>query len=265
MHASAFDRYQATDSLIHRLDPRVKLILTVLFIFSNVLIPDGEWVAFALAFVLILALTLLARLPWAYAIKRSFIAIPFALAALPVIVHTSGNVLATIPLGPWTLSPTDAGMIRFFSILVRSLLSVQMAILLTTTTQFPDLMHAMRHLYVPQPLVATISFMYRYLFVLADEAMRLIRARNARSAAIPGQKSGVSVFWRARVAGNMVGQLFVRSFERGDRVYNAMLARGYTGHIYTLNPHVMRSEDWASLLFVSAYLLFIQFVAHTLP
>lgn len=262
MHASAFDRYRTGDSLIHRLDPRVKLVVTVLFILSNVLIPDGGWLAFALAFALVLAVTAMARLPWGYALKRSFIALPFALAAFPVIFNTPGLPLAEFQLGPWTLIPTLAGVIRFASILARSLLSVQMAILLTATTQFPDLMHAMRHLRVPQALVATISFMYRYLFVLSDEAMRLIRARNARSAAYPGQKSGVSLVWRARVAGNMIGQLFVRSFERGDRIYSAMLARGYTGHIYTLNPHVMRPDDWAALLFVSAYLIFIQFIAH---
>ena len=119
-----------------------------------------------------------------------------------------------------------------------------MAILLTATTQFPDLMHALRHLRLPQILVAVISFMYRYLFVLADEAMRLLRARQARSAQLPGQKAGGSLWWRARVAGNMVGQLFLRSYDRSDRVYNAMLARGYRGHFLTLNPHAMQPFDW---------------------
>jgi cobalt/nickel transport system permease protein len=120
-----------------------------------------------------------------------------------------------------------------------------MAILLVATTQFPDLMHALRHLRFPHLLVAVISFTYRYLFVLADEVLRLMRAREARSARLTDRRGGGLVVWRARVAGHMAGQLFLRSYERSERVYNAMQARGYQGHFQTLNPHVMRAGDWA--------------------
>ncbi|MBM3126958.1 MAG: hypothetical protein FJZ87_18130, partial [Chloroflexi bacterium] len=75
------------------------------------------------------------------------------------------------------------------------------------------------------------------VFVLSDEVLRLLRARDSRSAVVQGARSGGSVVWRARVAGNMTGQLFLRSFERSDRIYNAMIARGYSGNQYTLNPH----------------------------
>ncbi len=96
---------------------------------------------------------------------------------------------------------------------MRSWLSVQMAILLTATTAFPDLMHALRHLRVPRLLVAIVSLMYRYLFVLTDETARLLRAREARSARVAGRRGGGTLAWRARVAGNMAGQLFLRSYE----------------------------------------------------
>ena len=261
MQASAFDRYQAGDSAIHRLDPRVKVVMTVLFILSNALIPDGAWVGFALALVMVLIITNWAGLAWGFALKRSLIVLPFTLAAVTIIFSMPGVTLGSIHIGPWTLTPTDAGLIRFGSILVRSLLSVQMAILLTATTPFPDLIHALRHLRLPQPLVATLSFMYRYLFVLSDETTRLLRARRARSAHQPGKRGGGSLLWRARVAGNMVGQLFLRSLERGDRVYQAMLARGYTGHLYTLNPHVMQRHDWLAADLALAYLLLIQVVS----
>lgn len=244
MHANTFDRYEARESLIHRLDPRVKVVVTVLFILSNVLLPDGAWLAFLLSWGIVLLATGMARLEFNYALKRSFVALPFVLPAITVMFTLAGHPLLTFPLGPWNLTVTDAGLIRFLSIVVRSWLSVQMAILLTATTQFPDLMHALRHLHVPQILIAVISFMYRYLFVLADEVMRLLRARESRSARLPGYRSGGSIPWRARVAGNMAGQLFVRSYERSDRVYNAMLARGYDGQFLTLNPHVMRPNDW---------------------
>ncbi|RME77219.1 MAG: cobalt ECF transporter T component CbiQ [Chloroflexi bacterium] len=246
MHINTFDRYEVRESLIHHLEARVKVVITVLFIFSNVLLPDGAWAAFLLSWGLLLGVNLLARLPWHYALKRSFIALPFALAAVTVVFTLPGEVVFTLRPGPWVWTATDAGLVRFASIVVRSWLSVQMAILLTATTPFPDMMHALRHLRAPSLLVAVISFMYRYLFVLADEAIRLLRAREARSARLPGRKGGGSLWWRARVAGNMVGQLFLRSYERSDRVYNAMLARGYRGYIQTINPHQMRGLDWVA-------------------
>jgi cobalt/nickel transport system permease protein len=247
MHSNALDRYRTGESPVHQLDPRVKVVVTVLFILSNVLLPDGAWLAFGLAWGLILLISVLAGLGPGYALKRSFVALPFALAAVTVVFSLPGERLFAWKLGPWHLVATDTGVIRFASIVIRTWLSVQMAILLTATTRFPDLMHALQHLRVPQLLVAIISFMYRYLFVITDEALRLMRAREARSARpASGAKrgSGGSLTWRARVTGNMVGQLFLRSYERSDRVYNAMLARGYNGQFLTINPHVMCASDW---------------------
>jgi cobalt/nickel transport system permease protein len=244
MHINTFDRYQTGDSLIHGLDPRVKVVITLLFILSNALLPDGAWLAFVLAWGLILLTSTLSGLGLGYAVKRSFVALPFALAAVTVIFSLPGKPLFTWNIGPWQLTATGAGLTRFASILIRTWVSIQMAILLTATTRFPDLIHALHHLRVPQLMVAIISFMYRYLFVLSDEAMRLLRAREARSARTTSGHGGGSVAWRARVSGNMVGQLFLRSYERSDRVYNAMLARGYDGQYRTMSPHVVYALDW---------------------
>jgi cobalt/nickel transport system permease protein len=167
------------------------------------------------------------------------------LAAVTVLLNVPGTAVFTTDLGPFTLTITNAGLVRFVSILMRGWLAVQMAILLTAVTPFPDLMHALTHLRVPAILVSIISFMYRYLFVLVDEAQRLMRARQARSARLPGTgEHGGSLLWRAKVTGHMVGQLFGRSLERSDRVYNAMLARGYHGRILTMTPHAMTRFDW---------------------
>jgi cobalt/nickel transport system permease protein len=260
LHVNTFDRYQARHSLIHQLDPRVKVVVTILLILSNVLLPDGAWLAFGLAWGVILLINALARLPLLYAFKRSFIALPFALAAVTIMFTLPGQPLASFQLGPWTLTISDAGLIRFVSIVIRSWLSVQVAILLVATTQFPDLMHALRHLRLPQILVAVVSFTYRYLFVLSDEVTRMLRARDARSARQAPYRSGGSLLWRARIAGHMIGQLFLRSYERSDRIYNAMLARGYRGHFYTLNPHVMKSGDWLVGAAAMAAIVLLQFV-----
>ena len=170
MHINTFDRYKIGESLVHFLDPRVKVVVTVLFILSNVLLPDGACLAFVLAWGLTLLTSALAGLGLGYALKHSFVALPFALAAITVVFNLPGQPLLAWKIGRWQLVATDAGLIRFASIVVRTWLSVQMAILLTATTRFPDLLHALHHLHVPQLMVAIISFMYRYLFVLTDEA-----------------------------------------------------------------------------------------------
>ena len=227
IHINTFDHYAERESPIHRLDPRVKVVITLLFIVSNVLLPDGTWIGYLLAWLITMGLGAIARLhPW-FLIKRSFIVLPFTLAAVTVL---------------------------------RSWISLQFAIWLTATTRFPDLLHALRHLRVPGILVSIIAFMYRYLFVLADEASRLLRARAARSARPAHGQGGGSIVWRARIAGHMVGQLFIRSFERSDRVYNAMLARGYRGELLTMTPHVMHRSDWLGALLLLLPIIIIQLV-----
>lgn len=269
MHLNTFDQYQARVSLIHRIDPRVKVVITVLVILSNVLLPDGAWVAFALSWGVVLGINSLARLGTKALLVRSFIALPFALAAISVIFTVPGNPLFALGVGNSVLVISDAGLIRFASILLRSWISVQAAIILTATTPFPDLIHTLRHLRIPSILVSIISFMYRYLFVLSDETLRLLRARDARSAAPRAghvhrvkhaNRVGGSVVWRARVAGNMIGQLFLRSYERSDRVYTAMLARGYQGQLLTMTPHEMASRDWTLGAFVVIVLALLQFI-----
>ena len=244
MNANTFDRYEQRSRLVHQLDPRVKVVVAILFILSNAVLPDGAWLAFLVAWAIVLLLTGLSRLPLLYTARRAVIVLPFLLAAITVLFTLPGEPVAAWQLGSRTLTISDNGLIRFASIAVRSWLSVQMAILLTATTPFPDLMHALQHLRVPAVLVAIIAFMYRYLFVLSEEVTRLLRAREARSAQTAGLKSGGTITWRAKIAGQLVGQLFLRSLERSDRVYQAMVARGYDGRLLTLNPHQMRPRDW---------------------
>jgi cobalt/nickel transport system permease protein len=255
-----FDRYQAGASPIHRLEPRIKVLATLLFILSNALLPDGAWLAYLAAWGLVLVITRLAQLELGYAVRRSVVALPFALAALSVVVNLPGQPLAVWSIGSWQLVPTDAGLIRFLSIVVRSLLSVQMAILLTATTAVPDLLHALRHLRLPDLLVSIVAFMLRYLVVLVDEAQRLLRAREARSARPADGGGGGSLFWRARVTGNMAGQLFLRSYDRSERVYQAMVARGYRGQLRTLHPHELRRRDWLALGLVGVGLVLVQLI-----
>lgn len=243
MHADVFDRYHHGRSPLHSLDPRIKVIVTLAFILSNALLPDGAWIAFLLAWTFILFATAISGLGIGFTFKRSFIALPFALAAITVLFSIPGTPVTSFQFLMWDLTITDAGLLRFITIVVRSWLSVQMAILLVAVTEFPKIIHALTHLRVPTILTVIISFLYRYLFVLTDEVMRMLRARQARSAAAAGVRSGGSVAWRARIAGHMAGQLFLRSYERSDRIYNAMLSRGYRGELMTIHPHHFHRSD----------------------
>jgi cobalt/nickel transport system permease protein len=260
MHFDAFDRYHESESFLHRLDPRVKVVATVAFILSNALLPDGAWIAFGVSWFFLLFANWLSNLGIGFTFKRSLVALPFALIAITVLFSIPGKPLLTFHFLLWDLIITDAGLLRFVSILIRSWLSVQMAILLVAVARFPDLIHAFEHLRVPMILTTIIAFLYRYLFVLGDEIFRLMRARESRSAAVPGQSSGGSVAWRAQVAGHMAGQLFLRSYERSDRVYNAMLARGFTGHMQTIHPHELRRVDYMTTALVLIAILLLQVV-----
>ena len=188
-----------------------------------------------------LALTaiLVSGIPLLEALKRSSVVLPFAgMVALSLPFTRAGEMLWSGRLLGWTLTVTDQGLWAFGSMLVKAWLSVWVSGLLVATTPFPVLLSGMRALRVPNTLVTLIGFTYRYLFVLVDEAMRLQTARDARSVG-----SGGTLFWRAKVLGAMVGSLFIRSYERSERIYHAMASRGYAGQTLTLAQSVWRARD----------------------
>lgn len=258
----SFDRYLQHDSPLHRLDPRIKIGVMVVFVVATLFLPDGAWLAFVLSWLCIWLVSRLAGIGYWVVFRRSLIIVPFLLTALTLLFNTPGDSLISWTTPSIIATITDAGLIRFTSVISRSWLAIQAAIVLTAVTQFPDLIHGLNHLRIPAVLVNIISFMYRYLFVLADEAQRMMRARQARSARLPGTGAhGGSLGWRAKVTGHMVGQLFSRSLDRSDRVYQAMLARGYKGRLLTMTPHAMTRPDWTTGLLAALVILVIQIVA----
>jgi cobalt/nickel transport system permease protein len=234
MHAHPFDPYISSASPVHTLDPRIKLGLVLSFLLGVALTPHGAWAALILFFASLASAVVLSGISPLRILRRSLIGLPFALAAFPLIFTTEGAAWFSLHAGSWTITATSEGLLRFLSIAVKSWISVQAALLLSATTPFPDLLLALRAFRIPQLLVSVIGLMWRYLFVLADEAIRLMRARDARSGVLAGRRPGGGVIWRARVAGGMAGSLFIRGFDRADRVYAAMLARGYDGETRAL-------------------------------
>lgn len=213
---------------------------------------------------MVVSVEILSDLGITYVQKRSLLALPFVLAAFPVIFTINGEPLASFSIGLWTLTVTQPGLERFISIALKSWISVQAAIVLAGSTPFPALLAAMRAVRIPRLLVAIFGLMWRYLFVLADEALRLMRARAARSgqSTTPGAKTGGNLAWRARVTGGMAGSLFLRAIERSDRIYMAMVSRGYDGEVRTIPLPGLTSIQITILAFglvVLALLLILAF------
>lgn len=250
MRHSFLDRYRRGTSLVHRLDPRLKFLATLAFVVVATTMPPRAWAGFVLLAGIAVGAILASQTPLLQALKRSTIILPFAgmvAVSLPF-TKTGQTVWAWHPFGT-TLCLSDEGLILFAAVLAKAWLSILVSQLLVETTPFPDLLKALRVLRVPAVLTATMSFMYRYIFVLVDEAMRLQTARDARSAG----SGHTTLLWRARVLGGMIGSLFIRSYERSERIYAAMLARGFTGEIRTLKQPAWQPRDsWLALSWAAA-------------
>ncbi len=252
------DRAIVRDSPIHRADPRLKFVAAVAAILTISLLPVAGFLALLLVWVALILASTVARLGPMRTSRGAFIALPFLLAAVPLVFVRPGDLLGTI--GPLTIS--GEGLRMFATIAAKSWLSVQVALLLTYTTPFHDLVDALRDLRVPRILVAIIGFMYRYLAVLGDEAARMLRARAARSATSASGIGGGTLRWRARVTGQMVGSLFLRSYERSERIYVAMQARGFDGTFRHLSTHPITARAWTTFAVLMAALIGFELAAH---
>ena len=237
MKHAFLDKYSDRNSFIHRLDPRTKLTTVLFFILAVTLTLPAMWLAFAVYFFIIAILVLLSRVPVLYVLKRSLVIMPFVLlVAIFIPFFKEGEVAGSCNIWLWQVSVTHSGLQVLWNILAKAWLSILSLILLTSTTKIAELLKGLEQLHMPRVMVMILSFMYRYIFVLVDEVMRMRQARDSRN-------FGRSRLWQLRTIGNMVGTLFIRSYERGERVYAAMLARGFDGQCRTLKRLNFRMAD----------------------
>ncbi len=237
MKHSFIDEYSDRDSFIHRLDPRTKFITTLVFILAVALTLPNRWQAFALYFFAIATLFFLSKLPVFYVLKRSLVIMPFVLLiAIFIPFFEEGEVAGSYNIWLWQVSVTYNGLQVLVNIVIKAWLSILSLILLTSTTKMTDLLKGLEQLRMPRVMVMILSFMYRYIFVLVDEVMRMKQARDSRN-------FGGKRLWQIRTIGNMIGTLFIRSYERGERVYAAMLARGFDGQTRILDRLNFRQAD----------------------
>ena len=237
MKHSFIDQYSGLDSLIHRLDPRTKFITSLAFIVAVVLTPASNWRVFAFYFCLIAVLLVISKLPPLYVLKRSLVIFPFVLMiAIFIPFFKQGEVAGSYNIWLWRVSVTYSGLLILANVVVKAWLCILSLILLSSATKLADLLKGLKQLGVPRVIILILSFMYRYVFVLVDEVMRMRQARDSRN-------FGGNRLYQLRTIGNMVGTLFIRSYERGERVYVAMLSRGFDGEVRTLHKLSFRQVD----------------------
>jgi cobalt/nickel transport system permease protein len=216
MRLEGFERHSGGAGPLHRLDPRWKLAVTLLFVIAVVSTPMSAWPWLATEGLIVAFVVGLSGVPPRELMQRwlGFLLLVSFLAVMIAVSHPERLHLGILGV---TLAILAKNSLAFLAVL-----------LLANVTPFPRILHALGALGTPAVLVATLHFMYRYLHVLADELDRMVKARRARSFKRSGRLD-----WGLLTG--LIGVLFVRAFERGERVYAAMLARGWDGTIRTLD------------------------------
>jgi cobalt/nickel transport system permease protein len=226
------DQFAAVDSVVTRRSPTVRLLGTVVIAVGAALLPLGAWAQMAVLGSLVIALMFMARIRPGPFLARLAPPLGFVLlVSAAILVLAPGEVVAA--LGPLTV--TSEGLLRFGSAAGRGAIALGAAVILVSTTAFPEVVRALRRLRLPELVTTALGLAYRYLYILTDEVGRMLRAAGSRNASA-GAAS------RRRLMVGVAAAALQRSFARSERVHQAMLSRGYTGDIPSLDeaPHAGR-------------------------
>jgi cobalt/nickel transport system permease protein len=247
MHHHFIDRYAMGDSPIHRLDARAKLVAVLCY--TLVLISFDRYSVANLTPMAVLPLALLwfGGVPVWFAFRRVAILSPFILM-LVLMSPIYDRAPHAVTFGPWSYT-LSGGWLTAGDITIKFAFGVLALTAMMCTTRFALLLEAMRRLGMPQVIVLQLGFLYRYIFVLIDEAMRVRRARDFRGAAL------APVSRRLASVGGVIGALFVRTLDRSQRIQIAMAARGYRGEPHSLSQLRFTGADVAFLIMVGVYLV----------
>jgi len=238
-------------SPVHRLDPRAKILGLLGVTVVAVSTPLRAWPVWVACAVVLAAVAVAARVPPRAVWRRTRVVLPLVLlvaAFVPFARH--GEAVAS--LGPFAV--TREGLATFAEVSAKAAIGTVGAVLLGATTAVPSIIRGLEGLRVPRLLTLIAAFMYRYLFVIADE-MRRTRAALASRGYRPRTALG------AASLGRMTTSLFLRSHARGERVYLAMLARGYQGRMPAIEPLRMTRADVAFVALVVLALVPLRAVA----
>ncbi|MDD1666694.1 MAG: cobalt ECF transporter T component CbiQ [Methanomicrobiales archaeon] len=255
------ERQAYRDSLLHRLDARVKILATFAAVIAIVAVPysTAVYAAGGLLFLFFLLLWALSRVsPVVYAKRLAVIAPVWGIVILfQVFVtnpyYTEYHAVATLPFG----IPVYAESIQFASILaVKFLVAVSFIILLSVTTKLPDLLQGAGRLGLPAEFALALGMMIRYLFVFGY-IFRKVNETLATRCFHPFDRN-LPYRYRISQLGYTIGTLFIRSYEQGERVFTSMLCRGYGKHSHLfIEKKPLGRPDWAFLSLSLAWILFV--------
>jgi cobalt/nickel transport system permease protein len=218
----------------------VKLVGLLLFVLAVLLIPPEAFWAYALAACLLAGVMILAELPAGFVLRRLVVEIPIILFAVLLPFFGQGETTEVLGL---TLSVD--GLWGAWTIIAKSTLGLGVSIVLASTTTIPDIIRAMDHLRVPRVITAIAGFMVRYLDIVAGEFSRRRVAMSAR-----GYEP--RWLWQTGPMAQSAGSLFVRAYERGERVHQAMVGRGFSGRMPAYGDRPATASEWVAGLSVPA-------------
>jgi len=210
------DRLAAGNTMLHRLDPRAKVLATLVFIVCVISFGRYQLSPLIPFFIFPAVLIGTADLPAGYLARKVLLVCPFALAV--GIFNPIFDTELLLHLGPLGVS---GGWVSCLSIVVRAALTVSAALVLVAVTGFPAICRALEQLGMPNAFAVQLIFLYRYIFVLTEEGGRAARARKLRAFGHKGL--GMSSY------SSLIGSLLLRTWQRAERVHMAMLARGFSG------------------------------------
>ncbi|MFD5875132.1 cobalt ECF transporter T component CbiQ [Streptomyces sp. NPDC060322] len=225
--------YRHGHSPVHTLPPHCKLAAVLCFVVVVVSTPREAVWAFALYAVLLAAVAAVARLSPGFLLKRLVIEVPFVAFALlmPFVVPGEQTELLGVSL-------SVPGLWGAWNVLAKGTLGVAASVILASTTELRALLLGLQRLRLPPLLVQIASFMIRYGDVITDELRRMSIARRSRGFEARGVRQ-----WG--VLAKTAGALFIRSYERGERVHLAMVSRGYTGTMPVIDEVTASRAQWA--------------------
>ncbi|TQJ13697.1 cobalt/nickel transport system permease protein [Yimella lutea] len=237
---------------MHALAPQVKLVALALFVVSVVATSTSNWWAFGVHALLLGGAITVARVPVTSLVRRMWIEVPFVVFAV---------LMPFVSTGPRTqllgVTVSEPGLHAGLALLARGTLGVLASLLFAATTEAPDVVRGLDRLRLPQQLVQILGFTVRYLDVVTDQLRRMRMARESRGFTATSVRQ-----WP--VLASTAGALFIRSYERGERVHLAMLSRGYGGRMPRAEAEHVSARAWILGLTVPVLAATVAIVSHLL-
>jgi cobalt/nickel transport system permease protein len=229
-HAHALYVHEHTP--VHALAPEVKIAAAFGFLLAVALTPREAVWAFSVDAATLVAVVRLARLPLPFVAARLAVILPFIAFAFLIPFIAAGERIVVLGVGV-----SREGLWGSWNIVAKAVLGATVSIVLAATTEVPCILRGMSRLRVPPTLTTIAAFMVRYLEVLSGELGRMRTAMTARG-------YDPRWLWQARPIAASAGALFIRSYERGERVHAAMLSRGFTGTMPAIEERVASVREW---------------------